>query len=47
MKILFINRGMGFYRGRESGKENRKKIIENFNWEKSAEELKELYEQLF
>ena len=29
------------------GKENRKKIIENFNWEKSAEKLKELYEQLF
>ncbi len=29
------------------GKENRKKIIENFNWKKSAEKLKELYEQLF
>jgi len=29
------------------GKENRKKIIENFNWEKSAVKLKELYEQLF
>lgn len=29
------------------GKENRKKIIENFNWEKSAEKLKELYEELF
>ena len=31
----------------EMGKENRKKIIENFNWKKSAEKLKELYEQLF
>jgi len=37
MKILFINRRMGLYRG--GG--------ENFNWEKSAEKLKELYEQLF
>jgi len=42
VKILLKNSSL-----REKiGKENRKKIIENFNWKKSAEKLKELYEQL-